>query len=115
MFKEISMNISYQIDIWSDRRQEVDEILLELLLYFHEEPYLFLKEDNMEKPYAISFRVTDVTTDIDLESFTDTGNLYRQVITIEIDNAVMVFPRAAKTVHNIPLRYIELKRGDDDF
>ena len=88
-------------------------ILLELLLYFHEEPYLTVKEDNMSKPYDISFRITDVTTDIDLESFSDRGALYRQIITIDIDNAVMVFPKAAKVVHKIPLRYVELNKGDD--
>ena len=114
MYKELPMDLTYQIDVWSDRRYEVDDIMLELLLYFHEEPYITIKEDNMEKPYDFSFRVTDITLDIDLESFSDRGNLYRQVITIEFDNAVMVYPKAAKTVHNIPLRYIELRRGDED-
>jgi hypothetical protein len=113
MFKELSMNLSYQIDIWSDRRHEVDEILLELLLYFHEEPYLTVNESNMTTPYDLSFRVTDISTDIDLDSFSDRGNLYRQIITIEVDNAVMVFPKAAKKVHNIPLRYVEFRKGDD--
>ena len=113
MYKEISMSLTYQIDIWSDRRYEVDDILLELLLYFHEEPYLSIKEPNMETNYDFSFRVTDVTTDVDLDSFSDRGALYRQVITIEIDNAVMVYPKSAKVVHKIPLRYVEFSRGDD--
>lgn len=106
IYKEIYLTLTYQIDVWSDRRYEVDEILKELLLYFEEEPYLSVKEDNNDIPFDISFEVTDIVTDIDLSSFSDRGNLYRQSITIEIDRAVLTYPKAKKVANSIPLRTV---------
>ena len=106
IYKEIYLTLTYQIDVWSDRRYEVDEILKELLLYFEEEPYLSVKEDNNDIPFDISFDITDIVTDIDLSSFSDRGNLYRQSITIEIDRAVLTYPKAKKVANSIPLRTV---------
>ena len=114
VYKEIYVDISYQIDVWSDRRYEVDSILQELLLFFAEEPYLCIKEENVEKPYTIPFVVTEaIPTNTDLSSFSDTGKLYRQTITIEAKGAPLIFPKSSKLVHSIPIRLVQMWRDED--
>lgn len=110
--RELDVQITYQVDIWSDRRYEVDSILKELLFFFVDEPSILVKEENFEKPFSFPIRVTDATSDIDLSSFADKGNLYRQIITLEIDNAVLTSPTSVKIAKTIPIRIVTLE-GDD--
>lgn len=106
LYKQIPFEITYQIDIWSDRLYEADELFSELLLYFVEEPYLNIKEFNTKDDEGIdvSFRVTDTDLEIDLSDFDDRGKLYQQIITITIDNAYLSYPTNKKRVDTIPIR-----------
>lgn len=113
VYREIYLTISYQIDIWSDRKVEVDAILTELLLYFREEPYFRVIEDNYPDGFDINFKVTDVVnTGTDLTSFTENGDLYRQTVTIEIDKAPLMYPREVKVAKSIPIRVVSIKEDD---
>lgn len=116
VYKEIYIDLSYQIDIWSDRLYEVDTILQETLLYFAEEPYLEIEEDNVEHTYTIPFRVTDVIcTNTDLSSFNDVGALYRQTLVIEAEGVPLIFPRRSLLALSIPIRVVTINsRGEED-
>lgn len=115
IFNELFLEISYQIDLWSDRKYEVDSILTELLFYFVEEPYLTINDDNTPEPFDVSFRVTDVANiGTDLSSFSDTGPLHRQSITITLDRAIINHPREKKIVNKIPLRVTIVKEVEVD-
>lgn len=112
IYKEIPIALTYQIDIWSDRRVETDIIFQELLLYFSEEPHLQVKEDNVEDPFKFIIKVTDTDTDIDLTQFSETGDMYRQIITIMIDNAKLIFPKEGKIAKSIPIRIVDWSDED---
>lgn len=102
--------ITYQIDIWSDRLYEADEVFSELLLYFTEEPYLNIKEPNSENDEGIdvSFRVTETDFDVDLSEFSDKGKLYQQIITITLDNVYLSYPVKKRYFKSVSLRVVDL-------
>lgn len=115
LYKQLPFEITYQIDIWSDRLYEVDEIFSELLLYFTEEPFLNIKEPNTDNGEGIdvSFRVTDTDLDVDLSDFQDRGKLYQQIITITIDNAYLSYPIKEKLVRKIPIRTLKWRSEEE--
>lgn len=111
MLQEIPFTLTYQIDIWSDRLEETDAILSEVVLFLQEEPHIIVKEPNVEEGISVSLAITDIDLNIDLSEFTDTGKLYQQVITIEIDKASIFYPSKKRIVQNIPLRTVLVDRG----
>lgn len=111
MYKELPVNITYQIDVWSDRRYEADIIFQELLFFLNEEPYLLVKEDNVNEPYKFSVQIVETDTDIELSSFSENGDIFRQVITIKVNNAKLISPKASKIAIYFPIR-VKLWDGD---
>lgn len=114
-YKELPIVLTYQVDIWSDRRYEVDEILKELLLYFMEEPNLEVEEPNVDYTYSFPMTITELNSDVDVSSFDEKGVLYRQTISLEINNARLLYPNAEKVVKRFALRIVTVNAQGEVF
>lgn len=102
--------IVYQIDIISDKREEVDDIFRELSMYLLEHNSLeveFNGEMVDTEKFTITLVESDTTTDI--ETFSDRGRVYRQTITVEIREAKLLFERDVHLIRDIPVRFIKLE------
>ena len=108
----VEVDITYQIDIWSDRRYEVDAIFGETLLYLLQEPNLLVSEPNTPEPFSFPIDISETNTDAELSQFSDTGAMYRQVISIEVKGAQLIFPKAGKLAKDINIRLVDFKGGD---
>ena len=95
---EVAFNLEYQIDIWSDRRSECDVLFTELVLFFLQEPNISLYDINNDVTYDFPVQITETNTNVELTEFSTKGNLYRQVITLTIPNAMILFPKASKVI-----------------
>lgn len=109
--------LTYQIDIVSDRRFEVDEIWREvsMYLYVHNSlPVIYSPntEEEFEEDYEI--RLTDTDNATDVETHDDNGVIYRQTITVEIHNAKLLFDRSTPVVKEIPVRFIKINMDKED-
>ena len=110
---ELAFNLEYQIDIWSDRRSECDDLFTELVLFFLQEPNLVLYDENNQEQYILPVTITETVTNVDLTQFSDKGNLYRQVITLSIPNAPVLFPKKHKIIKTRIVKWVlENFRGD---
>ena len=52
---ELTFDIEYQIDVWSDRRSECDDLFSELLLFLLREPNINITDINTPKVKKTSF------------------------------------------------------------
>lgn len=110
---ELNFNLEYQIDIWSDRRSECDDLFTEMILFLLQEPNLVIHDPNLNQSYNFPLQITETVTNVDLTQFSEQGNLYRQVITISIPNATVFFPVKRKIIKIRAINwFIENMRGD---
>lgn len=110
---ELAFNLEYQIDIWSDRRSECDDLFTELVLFFLQEPNLVIHDENNQEQYVLPVTITETVTNVDLTQFSDKGNLYRQVITLSVPNAPVLFPKKHKIIKTRIVKWVlENFRGD---
>lgn len=112
---EIPVNLSYQIDVWSDRQFETDQLYQELLFYFLQEPYLEVTVEADDSKQLFYFNITDTNTSIELSEFAENGSLYRQTITITCDNAKLGLARERKAIDKIELRTVVVNNKGDEF
>ena len=57
--------------------------------------------------------ITETVTNVDLTQFSDKGNLYRQVITLSLPNAPVLFPKKHKIIKTRIVKWVlENFRGD---
>lgn len=113
-YKQIGIDPMYQIDIWSDRLAEVDQIAYELLMYFLEEPNLLISDPNLEgQEFTFPVVVNDVSMTTDLAGFSETGAIFRQTLDLEVKNAVLTYPHLGKVVKFPELRTVSLDRNED--
>jgi hypothetical protein len=110
---ELNFNLEYQIDIWSDRRSECDDLFTELVLFLLQEPNLVIHDPNLNQSFNFPLQITETVTNVDLTQFSEQGNLYRQVITISIPNATVFFPVKRKIIKIRAINwFVENMRGD---
>lgn len=113
-YKQLGISPTYQIDIWSDRLAEVDQIAYELLIYLYEEPNLLISDPNLEgQEFTFPIEVTGVSMATDLSGFSETGAMFRQTLDIEVNSAVLTYPHLGKVAKTIELRTVSLVRGED--
>lgn len=80
--QSIPLDITYQVDIWSVDRSHCDNIYRELLFYLIDCPNLTVEIPHVgTEDFAMT--ITDSSTEVDTSSFSDTGRLYRNTITLE--------------------------------
>lgn len=113
--QEIPINLIYQIDLWSDRRYEVDQLYKELLFYLIQEPYLNVLCETDMTVRDFYFKITDTNTSIELAEFNDNGKIYRQIITIECDSAVLGVPVEKDLINKFEIRTVILNTRDEEF
>lgn len=110
---ELTFDIEYQIDVWSDRRSECDDLFSELLLFLLREPNINITDINTNITYDFPLQITETNTSVELSEFSEKGNLYRQVITIKVPNAVVTFPTIRKPIFiRIVKMILENYKGD---
>lgn len=114
--QSIPISIQYQVSIWSDRRQEVDDIYREFLMYIlHDEPYLRVKVDKFNITEDFTLLLVDSSTNIDTSSFIDGGRMYRQDIILEIDNAKLWYTGSeVNRVKDIEVRFYTDDSNESD-
>lgn len=112
--KQLPINPQYQIDIVSDKRVEVDGIWRELVMFLYTRPEIDVEFDG-DNPFVEKFNIklmdTDNTTDV--EDFTNIGRVYRQTLTIEIPQAVLLFQGPANLINQFPIRTIHLDEEEE--
>lgn len=87
----VPVTITYQVDIWAQLREYADGLYRELVYYFMQNPDLSIKLPNTEQEYKFFFKLTDVETATDYESFSDKNVIHRYTLTYEIDEARMFY------------------------
>ena len=103
MTKAISMDISYQIDIWANTRVECDQIYEELLFYMQLEPNLSIEIPTQgQQDFALALTDVDMATEV--TSFAEQGRLYRYTLTYELQDANIFLQERRKVPVDIDVR-----------
>lgn len=114
MSRDLPVNLVYQINIWSDDRYECDDLWREITAYFFLHSILEVKYENTEVVKEYPTFITNVDIDIDTTSFSDNGRLYRQIITLEVRDARLLFEKNSNLVKEIPLRTVTIRSSKKD-
>ena len=109
--KTFPITMLYQIDIWSDRKVEVDGIWRELVHFLYVDPVLQVPLEGLSLPEDFTLRLLDTDDTSDVSEFSDRGRLYRQTLNIEIANAKLLFTSEVPLVESIPVRVVSLTDG----
>lgn len=87
----IPIQINYVLDVWSKTRAENDEILRELIFYYHNHP-----EMEVTIPYGADFKHrfniffnSDIEDNSDIVEFKNRGEYFRQSISFYTDDAYL--------------------------
>lgn len=102
--KHFVVEITYQIDIWSLKRREVDAIWREVSMLFLQDQSIKVSLDGLKEPLDRYVRLlgTDNTTDV--SKFTDKGRIHRQTINLIVEQADMIFASKDNLVKEIPIQ-----------
>ena len=112
--KAFPVNIYYQMDIYSDKRVEVDDIWREIIQFFYTDPEIDVHFEGLEIPYKYVVWLVDTDNTTDVSSFSDKGRIHRQTINLEVRQAQMLFTKYLKAVREIPLRMVEIDVEDHE-
>lgn len=107
------INITYQIDIWSDKRVEVDDIWRELVHFFYIDPEVSVKFDGIDEKEDFPLMLLDTDNTTDVTNFSESGRLYRQTISTEINQAKMMFVDDYKPIKHLDIRLVTLGPPDE--
>lgn len=113
--KAFPVNIFYQMDIYSDKRVEVDDIWREIIQFFYVDPEIEVHFEGIEIPYKYVVYLVDTDNTTDVSSFSDKGRLHRQTINLEVRQAQMLFVDCQRSVRDIPLRIVAIEDFDKDY
>lgn len=108
--------ITYQIDIYSDRRREVDDIFKELCMFLYINDSLhvvFNLSDTVALEEDYTLKLIDNQSQTDFSSFDDKGRLYRETINLEIQNADLPFLKDSPVVSHIPIHQYVIEKGEE--
>lgn len=87
----LPVTLSYQIDIYSTKRDVCDGLTSELLMEFKQRPYLNVQIHDMGET-SVQFNIDldeSVTDNTDISGFNENNRLYRLTITINLTEAVI--------------------------
>ena len=103
----LKIGLKYQVDILAKTQEDADTILSELLIYLVDYPEVSMNLFGI----TLSFRqnVEDLSLSTDYGSFDDSGEVYSHTITINIDEARILYfnKRGSELVKLIPLSLLE--------
>lgn len=107
--KAYPIKIAYQVDIWSDKRKEVDAIWREILQFLFEEPNLEVIFEGLDLPEEFEMEIINSDNTSDIMAFTKTNNLHRATLTIEVPRAKLLFKDKTYLVKEFPVRIIPVR------
>lgn len=81
LMKAIPVELTYQVDLWASRRSIVDKLFEEIIFFLSEEPWIYVDIPGALEEMRFALRMMDVENMNDISSFTNTGRLYRKVLT----------------------------------
>lgn len=90
-FQAIPIRIDYQLEVWTNTREENDNILRELIWYYSTHPTLMVKIPyglDIEHKFNIIFD-GDVEDDSDIVNHKNTGRCFRQSLSFYVDDAYL--------------------------
>jgi hypothetical protein len=113
----VPVALTYQIDIYSNKRSTCDGIAAELLLHLLQTPYVdvFFDFDGVSMTHQFEFTVTDnVTDNTNISDFEDTGRIYRLTIEIILNDAIIykVDRFDSKLVEKVLVDIRDIKLGE---
>lgn len=88
----VPVMLTYQLDIYSNKRTTCDGIASELLLNLLETPYVDVSIEGLDKPFTQQFEIVvsdSVNDNTSVSDFEDTGRIYRLTIEIVLNEAVI--------------------------
>lgn len=114
-WRALPVKLTYQITIWSDRRQEVDDIYRELMMYLMtDNPHIEVMMEGMEVPEKFVLEVTDTDTTTDVDSFADRGRIYTQNILVDVPEAQLLFSKEFPIASKIEPRFVIIDGLDSE-
>ena len=107
--RKLPIEISYQLSIWSDRREEVDDIFRELSMYLYNQPDIDVKFEGIEQIHSYATRLVNTRNLSEPVNLENTGYIYRQVIDLIVPNADLIFVDDIVRVKDINVRTVVIK------
>lgn len=88
--RTLPISINYQVDVWTRRREQNDELVRELLWFFTLYPQhkIIITYENFER--AITFNAflgEEITDNSDINNFENQGQYYRSTFNLTVDEA----------------------------
>lgn len=112
--RDYPVDLQYQISIASDSRRDVDSILQELLFYLEFTDTMKGTYTGTDIPMEFQIQVLDVDMDIDPASFSETGRLYRNIVSVSIPHARLLMYKEGALVTQIPTKMIILSDNESE-
>ena len=112
--QDIPMEISYQIDVWTRRKEDIDKLIPELIFWLIENPNIEVNVEEADHPIEFPLVLEeDVTDNTDIMSFEDKGRIFRMTLSARIDDARLFKFRTVKPVLTTDIDYTVLNTLDE--
>lgn len=116
--REIPVSLKYQLDFYSDSRDQCEELWREILRYLLDKRVVVIPSTLNGKDFVHEFPIVIEDSPVDntnVIGFVETGKLYRVTQDFSIDNAVLLFEKkpegeAAGLILKIPVKQVVLER-----
>ena len=112
--QDIPMELSYQIDIWTRRKEDIDKLVPEVIFWLVENPNIEVNIDGIDHPIEFSLTLEeDIMDNTDLMSFEDKGRIFRMTIPVRIHEARLIGFKNIKTVLTQDIQYEVLDKSEE--
>lgn len=118
--REIPVSLTYQLDFYSESREECDELWREILRYMLDNKFITTETEIDKRVYSHTFPIVIENSPVDntdVVQFIEKGKLYRVTQEFSIGNAVLLFekglPEGKGVIIDIPVRQVVLERNLD--
>jgi hypothetical protein len=88
----VPVTLTYQLDVYSNKRTTCDGIASELILHLLEHPYINVNIDGLDRNFVQQFEIIvsdSVNDNTSVSEFEDTGRIYRLTLEITLNDAVI--------------------------
>lgn len=112
--QDIPLDISYQIDIWTRRKEDIDIIVPEVVFWLVDNPNISIDVDGID--HEIEFPLVldeDVSDNTDIMSFENKGRIFRITLSANITDARIFAFKDVKTVLTTDIEYEVLDNLED--
>lgn len=106
MMESLPVRIDYQLDLWADRRDTVDNLAAEVLFWLLGNPKIEIPVPETDRTMEFSFWFEDMQDNSDIMSFEEKGRLYRITIPLYFDEARILRTDEIKTALDVEYELI---------